>query len=88
MLSIWKFELAVTDAQDIVMPRESEILCVQIQFGKPCLWAKVDDTLSTESRQILTYGTGHVMIDKTVKYIGSYQLDGGMLVYHVFDDRP
>lgn len=42
MKTIYKYPLDVTDRQVIAMPEDAEILTVQVQNGKPMLWAVVD----------------------------------------------
>lgn len=84
--TIWKYELETTDVQKISIPKGAKILCLQIQFGKPCIWVLVDPTHELESIGIFTYGTGHPIPTEPYphKYIGTYQLKDGMLVFHVF----
>jgi len=91
MKKIFKYPLKTTDTQEIIIPRESEILCVQTQNDTPCLWAlvSVDGLLAQESRTIITYGTGHPITDsKKLKYLGTYQLQNGFLVFHLFEKLP
>ena len=86
--SIWKFELEVTDKQEIKMPAGAEILTVQTQYGIPCLWAMVDTEKDLSERLIEIFGTGHrVPQDMGVmrEYIGTFQLRGGELVFHAFE---
>jgi len=86
--TIWKFPLKVTDGQNISMPVGSEILTVQTQNEEPCLWALVDPKATTEIRFFEIFGTGHpVGYDMGVsrKYISTFQLRGGALVFHVFE---
>ncbi|TNF09438.1 MAG: hypothetical protein EP323_00270 [Gammaproteobacteria bacterium] len=85
MDSIWKFELEVIDEQLIKMPAGSLTLDVQVQNGKPCLWARVNPKIEKVKRRIITHGTGHQVPETTGDYIGSYQLQGGALVFHVFE---
>lgn len=85
MRSIWKFEIEVTDDQLIEMPAWAEILAVQTQNGRPCLWARVDPEATKMKRRILTHGTGHQVPSTTGDYIGTYQVQGGALVFHVFE---
>ena len=85
MISIWKFPLQTIDAQEIKMPVHAEILTVQVQDGEPCLWARVDTDALIEPRQITIHGTGHELSPLTRKYIGTYQLSCGALVFHVFE---
>ena len=86
--TIWKFELEIADKQTIEMPVNAEILTVQTQNEIPCLWALVDPDDPKEDRVIKIFGTGHpIVYDAGVdrKYIGTYQLRGGSLVFHVFE---
>ena len=86
--TIWKFELETTDNQTIEMPVNAEILTVQTQNETPCMWALVDPTEKKEKRFIEVFGTGHdVHYDMGVSrnYLGTYQLHGGSLVFHVFE---
>ena len=85
MISIWKFNLQTIDKQVIEMPVGAELLTVQIQNGEPCLWARVDNNEMLEQRQIAIHGTGHELPDTTRKYIGTYQMAGGGLIFHVFE---
>jgi len=86
--TIWKFELETTDNQTIEMPVNAEILTVQTQNEIPCIWALVDPTETKEKRFIEVFGTGHdIHYDMGVSrnYLGTYQLHGGSLVFHVFE---
>lgn len=90
MITIYKYPLIVTDEQEISMPLGAEILTVQTQNGIPCLWAKVDTSRPVDVRGIQMYGTGHPMESgagegEVGKYVGTFQLHGGSLVFHVFD---
>lgn len=88
---IWKFPLATADKQDISLPKGAEILCVQTQDDKPYLWALVEEGF-TENRTFEIFGTGQKInydsgtaryIDR--KYIGSFQQQEGVFVWHVFE---
>lgn len=87
--TIWKYELEITDSQVIKMPKFATILTVQMQGVTPCLWALVDPSNPPiEGREIQIFGTGHPIeneIGMDRKYIGTIQLHGGSLVFHVFE---
>lgn len=86
--SIWKYPLAVTDSQAVEMPQGSSILCLQMQDGVPCVWARVNPKAKKILRTFATYGTGHSLSDTaSLRYVGTYQLPNG-LVFHVFVDGP
>lgn len=87
---IWKYELQTTDESVIELPKNAEILTLQAQRDVPCIWALVDPNKEKEKRYFETYGTGHpfavnASMFSIRKYIGSYQLLGAELIFHVFE---
>lgn len=84
--TIWKFPLELTFRQSIVMPVGAEILTVQIQNEIPCLWALVNPDEVVEFRHIEIFATGTRFYDIIVprKYISTFQMGKGQLVYHAF----
>lgn len=84
--TIWKYPLRLVGEQAIQMPKGAEILCAQVQGeGAICVWALVDPKVEKEERMIVIYGTGHPVTDLHCKYIGTVQMDGGSLIWHVFE---
>jgi hypothetical protein len=88
---IWKFPIQRMEReQKIEVPKGSKILTMQLQHNEPCVWVMVDpDVKEKEALKIMTFATGN-RIDKErpafLIYIGTYQLYGGSLVFHVFED--
>lgn len=83
--TIWKFPLETADSPVISAPRGARFFCVQIQHGQACVWAIVDPTEPQVDHKLVIHGTGHpVDVDNLGAYIGTYQLSGGALVFHVF----
>lgn len=90
MKVIYKYLLPVRDIQRVQMPEGAEILAVQEQNGAACLWAIVEDTNTLVYRNFETFGTGQpIMEDMDVmrEYIGTYQLNRGGLVFHIFERK-
>lgn len=88
MKTIWKQQLQAIDVQTVDMPVGSQILCVQAQREQPCIWFINPDSVSadTEQRTFRIIGTGHKFdIEPKDLYIGTFQLHGGDLVFHVFE---
>ena len=88
MRTIWKFELETIDRQTVDLPKCAEILTVQTQRERPCLWAMVNPGADKEPRKFEIYGTGHIVPYDLVedrKYIGTFQLQEGDLVFHLFE---
>ena len=84
---IFKYPLVVMDVQVVHMPAGAVILSVDVQRDVPCLWALVNPDAVTSLRRIRMYGTGHPVDDPPGYFIGTIQLEGGALVFHVFDER-
>lgn len=99
-LTVWKYPLEAEDVQYVDMPRLARSLSVQtqnqpqhpLQAGDPpeevpCLWVLVDPDDVLERHTIRITGTGHPRDDlEMANYIGTFQMAGGRLVFHVFDD--
>ena len=87
MRTIWKFGLRVDDLQTVVMPAGAQVLCVQAQNDAPQLWALVDPSEPTRNVQLRTIGTGQPLVGEGTpgRYVGTYQMHRGALVFHVFE---
>ena len=86
MKTIHKFPLKITDNQTIEMEVGAEILTVQIQRGEPFIWALVDTDKEHEERFIEVIGTGNPITGtNNRKYIGTFQVYDGQLMFHVFE---
>lgn len=89
MRTVWKYTLENVNIQKIKMPRTADILHVAVQAGVPCLWAEVTPDTPEEERTILILGTGHVIPPWTTRrYIGTFQLQDGVLIFHVYEMSP
>ena len=87
MTVIWKYELKINDVQEIDIPNHANILDVQVQNGKPCIWARVNSDHPLRRTTIHTIATGQEFEYSNMgAYLGSYQLNNGELVFHVFVD--
>jgi len=86
MKEIWKYPLEVSH-NILKIPKGGKILSVQSQYGRPCLWVLVDPKAEKENVVIKTFGTGHPLSNEEttdIEFIGTYQLNGGNFIGHVF----
>lgn len=81
MKTIYKYELR-SQNPSMKLPKGAEILTVQVQDGRPMLWALVDPENVLEDRFITTFGTGWE-VEGNMKYICTYM--EGYFVWHVFE---
>lgn len=85
--TVWKYELEVTDEQVVMMPAYATVLTVHVQKGQPCVWVKADSQATAlVERRFFIHGTGHPVNSRAGRYVGTFQLDGGALVFHVFEE--
>ena len=83
---IFKYQLETTDVQQLEMPQGAEILCIQTQNGIPCIWALVEPNATVTKRAFEIFGTNcNVPENAKRKYVGTYQLNNGGLVFHCFE---
>lgn len=73
----------------VTMVRGAEVLCVQVQNGGPQLWAVIEDAEhQDEERVFVLRATGQSFDGSEGRYIGTFQLDGGLFVGHLFERSP
>jgi len=87
MKTIFKYKLRFPSViEDIEFPKGAELLDAQVVDEEIFVWAKVDPEAELETRTIRTLGTGHqVPEDENLKHIGTTQMLGGKLIWHVFE---
>lgn len=84
---IFKYELQILDIQIIDMPANAQILHVDVQSERICLWAVVEPTARLVPRRFHIVGTGHDMPKYVVlQHLGSVLMHQGTFVWHIFED--
>lgn len=87
-MNVYKYELEITDEQIIRLPFAAEILTIQMQGDKCCLWALVDPRNEFDERTICIYGTGYPIPNEIrLKYISTFQIPHLGFVFHSFEKR-
>lgn len=91
MKTIYEYPIYVSDLYTLELPEGAEILNVQLIEGHPCICAMVETEPATTNKEphlIETFKTGSPIYNADTiqrKYIGTYQLQDGDLVFHVFE---
>jgi len=86
MQVIHKYDIPIQDDFTIKMPYVGKFLDVQVQYGAPRLWVLT----SSESPEIeykfkiIATGQEFDYENTCLYYIGTFQMVGGDLVYHLF----
>ena len=83
--TIWKFPIEIKKRQTITMPAGAQILSAQMQGQMLCLWALVNPAAPGKDREIEVLGTGNLLSDENRRYISTAQMDGGAMMWHVFE---
>jgi len=94
MRVVYKYPLEITDEQWVEWPSFTKPLAIQVQHGVPCIWADVETEQTPSRQRIVIRGTGHPVADHddesgdgaNLEYIGTFQVEGGALVFHAFFD--
>ena len=86
MRTIWKYDL-IPGVNELSVPPYSNVCAVQVQRGVPRIWMFVIPNIPERVvRRFWVYGTGEDIPD-THQYYGTFQLEGGDLVFHVFEEE-
>lgn len=90
---VYKYELDMKPAQQIMMPKGAVMLDAQLQVGSGlCLWASVDTDAEPELRAFVLMATGEAFPQGlAMRHVSTFQgLDraGHSLVFHLFEVLP
>lgn len=92
MLTIHKLkmpsELRPGEYFQVPIPRSAKILDVQTQFGLPVFWVLLDtDHHVGPGRDFVLFETGHNLsgCNGRLDYAGTFQVNGGTFVFHLFE---
>ena len=92
MTTIYKYEVKLDDWFEVEVPRRSKVLSVGMQKGTPQMWVLVDleppplPFSPTVMRRFRLVGTGNPVVGLfDDKFIGTFQLYEGALVFHLFE---
>lgn len=89
MKTIHKYPLNLESKSQVLFSAHGDArpLAVQTLIGIPCLWMQVDTDEPMQEYVAHIFGTGHqipVRVLLTCRYVGTYQLYNGHLVFHVY----
>ena len=86
--AVFKYPIIPSDWITIELPRDAKVLTVQVQRTGAYLWVLVDPSAPLEPRHFRLAGTGHpITVEQAADliYVGTFQLYGGDLVFHLFE---
>jgi hypothetical protein len=87
-MTVWKFPIDAESGPiaQITMRKNAQILTAQMQGSTLCILALVNEfESSNEIRTIEIIATGQSFSPTPRKYISTFQVDGGALIFHVFE---
>lgn len=90
MKTVWKFEIDPrAEVCKVKMPIGSKPLSVQLQFESAQLWCLCNPQERLyEERHFVLVGTGERFTSDIVNYIGTFQVQGGAFIWHLFEVQP
>lgn len=80
---IFKYELHPLQ-KTMLVHDGCKFLSVQVQRGIPCVWVEVDTDMISIEIPIYIIPTGGQLPDANCEYLGTFQLEDGDLVFHVY----
>lgn len=75
----------------LMLPRGARILDAQMQGDQPQMWVLLDPDGPKVERTFYAVGTGHTIEGAgydNLRYCGTFQMQGGSLVFHLFEAKP
>ncbi|OGC94148.1 MAG: hypothetical protein A2W25_12250 [candidate division Zixibacteria bacterium RBG_16_53_22] len=86
MVTVWKYYLKPGENL-LRVPKGAQFLHAQLQHNIVVIWALVEPHRDAEERRLLAVGTGEFIQECVYDLVhkGTLQLDGGNLIYHVFE---
>ena len=86
-MEIWKYELEIKDTQQLSIPSKAKMLTVETIRNSPWLFVLVNPLAEKIRRTIRVYDTEDtIKAEDNGKYVGTYQQDNGIFVFHIFDE--
>ena len=91
---IWKYPIPLVERFNLEMPRDAQILTVQIQNDQPTLWVMADLDRAEDSKRVPEArdirmfgiaGTGRPFEDEGWAYVATWQYGG--YVWHLFERK-
>lgn len=83
-ITIWKYPVELMDRFSIEMPENSIVLSVGVKENQPYIWAIVNVHHKLCKTQFQLYITGESLSESRGLFIGTFQLNDGALVFHLF----
>lgn len=87
MKAVWKFPIGGPRTA-LGIPSGARILDIQVQDNEPQLWVLVNPENAPVIRTFQAVATGQHFDDSGCVYIGTFQINGGRLVFHLFENVP
>lgn len=94
MITIHKYRIKMIELFRLNLPEGSEVIHVGVQHGIQQMWIRVDTAKPERETLFGVFGTGHDMgkVDEDGNsnpvlgspHLGSFMLQGGDLVFHLF----
>jgi hypothetical protein len=84
MRAVFKYPIPLLDNFELDLPVGAQPLSVDVQYGKPQMWALVDTSAPTAPQRFRLAGTGHPLTKDSLEFVGTFLIEEGALVFHVF----
>lgn len=86
MKAIWKFPVQ-PGRFTLELPIEARFRALQVQHGQPMMWLEVDPHGLREAITFRVIPTGVEFDEAGLRYLGTFQVHEGNLVFHVYSEE-
>jgi hypothetical protein len=83
-MTVWKYEIS-PGTSILEIPKGGKVLALQVQQDMPCMWVLVDQDAEKEKRRFEIHGTGSLLPNDYGTYVGTFQVNNGHYVFHIFE---
>ncbi len=86
MITVHKIPVVLNDTFTWELPEGAQFLSLQVQRGDAQMWFRVDTRNALRRQSFAVVGTGNEIPESMAHapFLGTFQLSGGALVFHVF----
>jgi len=85
-MKIYNYGVPITDEFTLLLPHVVKVLTVQMHKGKPYVFIAVLEDTPARQMKFTLIPTGRDMPDIYGSYVGTFQINDGDQVFHLFHD--
>lgn len=88
MRTVWKYEIPMHGVAqfELLIPVPAKVVHVEMQGITPTMWIELNPESPSFPKHFSIVGTGH-QIPVNAAHVGSWQMEGGRFVFHLYEHQ-